>query len=622
MKLHPLLARQLRKIGVDHENEAPTEDQWNALLERVSATYAQADQDRYMLERSLERSSEEMSSLYDELRATSSAEIARQREELSRNLALMQGVQESVADAIVVIDDAGRILTYNQRFLETFEISQAQVASGVAALLNHARSRVRDHRDLERIMEHYVDSNESGADELEMLNGRVFNRYTAPVTTPDGKVQGRVWCFREITEERKLAAHRAVVTERMTSVGQLVASVAHEINNPLAYIAGNVETAIDALSEPPDQGDELGMSRDDLVEALEDARLGVDRIKIIVRDLRALSRVDDETREEVDLRSVIETSLQMANNELRHRARIIRDLQKTPNISANSVRLGQVFLNLLVNAAHAIPDGRASENSVYVGTRTTPDGNARIEIRDTGSGIAPEHIERIYDPFFTTKPVGTGTGLGLSICKGIVDKLGGTIAVESTPDVGTKFVVELPPATRRPSRALGSPSGRPEPGAPSKLGRDAKSILVVDDDAQIRRWFQRILPRHKVTTVASVEAAEDAIMKAQFDVILCDVMMPDRSGLDMHRLIETKRPDLLKRVVFMSGGAFTPALATFLETVPNPCLKKPFRREELERAIEAALESGPPPPRPVSSHAAKVAQEPEQTVSERSFTLT
>jgi signal transduction histidine kinase/FixJ family two-component response regulator len=618
MKLHPLLTRQLRKIGIVEGTLPTSEEQWNTLLERVSATYTQADQDRYMLERSLERSSEEMGSLYDELRITSSAEIARQREELTKNLALMQGVQESVADAIVVIDATGKVLTYNQRFLEMFEISQQQVANGVDALMHHARSRVSNPvDDLDRYAERYADSDACGSDEFEMLNGRIFNRYTAPVTTPDGKVQGRVWCFRDITEERKLAAHRAVVTERMTSVGQLVASVAHEINNPLAYIAGNVETVIDSLSEPPEQADEHSMSRDELVEALDDARIGVDRIKVIVRDLRALSRVDDETREEIDLRSVIETSLQMANNELRHRARIVRDLQKTPNISANSVRLGQVFLNLLVNAAHAIPDGRASENSVYVSTSTTPDGDARIEIRDTGSGIAPEYLERIYDPFFTTKPVGTGTGLGLSICKGIVDKLGGTIDVDSTVGVGTTFVVELPPATRRSIRS--SLSHAPSVH-PNKLGGSAapKSILVVDDDAQIRRWFQRILPRHKVTTVPSVEAAEDAIMTTQFDVILCDVMMPDRTGLDMHRMIEAKRPDLLRRVVFMSGGAFTPALATFLETVPNTCLKKPFRKEELERAIEAALDSGLPPPNQV----VKVAQELVQTVSARSLTLT
>lgn len=586
MKLHPLLVRQLRKtVGPelaraieDREQTslgAPIPEGWRALLERVSAAYAQADQDRYMLERSLERSSEEMSRLYDELHVRSEAAIAKKGEELTRSLALMTSVQEAVADAILVTDVDRRILSYNQRFLDLWRLRRDQMVG--SELFMHLVAQAKDKEATVQLRASWRASSESGSFDIELSDERTFQVYTAPVPTRPGEAAVRVWCFRDVTDERRLAARRAVLTERMTSVGQLVASVAHEINNPLAYIAGNVDTVIEALSGESATDDE------ELLEALEDARIGVDRIKVIVRDLRALSRVDDESRESVDVRTIVEKSLQMANNELRHRARVVRDLKKTPSVNANPVRLGQVVLNLLVNAAHAIPDGRASDNSVTVTTCTTSTGYARIEIRDTGSGISPENLERIFDPFFTTKPVGAGTGLGLSICKGIIEKLGGTITVESAIGSGTRFVVELPPSSAKSAS---------ESGAAIKIEEKKtidRSILVIDDDAQIRRWFQRILPSHQVTTVPSVEAAEDAIMSTSFDVILCDVMMPDRTGLDMYHFIEQKRPDLLDRMIFMSGGAFTPALAGFLETVPNTCMKKPFRKDELEEVISSTI---------------------------------
>jgi signal transduction histidine kinase len=578
--MHPLLERQLRKVGLDSKSP-PSAEGWRALLERVSAAYAQADQDRYIGERALEQTSEEMAELYDELRATSDVEIA-QKTELAKSLALVTAVLESVADGILVMDASGKVLNYNHHFVEIWRIPDDAVQQfgrrddDGKLLLEHCRAwLLRPDEEIARAEEHATAPEALVVDDLELIDGRMLSRYSSPIRTPDGEMRARVWCFRDVTEERRLAARRAVVAERMASVGQLVASVAHEINNPLAYIAGNVDVVLDALER------EEPLEVDGLVDALEDARAGVDRIKVIVRDLRALSRVDDETREPTDLRSVLETALQMASNELRHRARIVRDLRLVPLVNANPVRLTQVFLNLLVNAAHAIPDGRASENQITVRTTTSTTGRPRIEIRDTGCGIAPENLERIYDPFFTTKPVGSGTGLGLSICKGIIDKLGGSIEVQSRLGSGTTFVVELPPSsltTRRESRA---------PGV-VHAATNRRSVLVVDDDAKIRRWCQRILVRHEVTTVPSVEAAEEVLTTRSFDAIVCDVMMPDRTGLDLHQLLQSRHPDLLSRVVFMSGGTFTPVLSAFLETVPNTCLKKPFPKDELERAIELA----------------------------------
>jgi CheY-like chemotaxis protein len=217
-----------------------------------------------------------------------------------------------------------------------------------------------------------------------------------------------------------------------------------------------------------------------------------------------------------------------------------------------------------------------------VKTSTTASGNARIEVHDTGSGMDADTLERIFDPFFTTKPMGAGTGLGLSICRGIIDNLGGSIDVESRLGSGSNFIVELPPSAPAPYL-----SGHTTNHQHTTRG-ERRSILVVDDDPQIRRWIERALYDDDVTSVASVDAAALALETRSFDAILCDVMMPDRTGLDMHGLLQHRHPELLPRIVFMSGGAFTPTLAAFIEKVPNTCLKKPFTRAELERAVESA----------------------------------
>lgn len=512
------------------------------------------------------------------------AEIERENE-LARSLAMTRSVLDAVADAILVVDETGAVASVNRRFIAMWRVPESlkgvtEAGSKAELLIHHAATlTAKPESFLERTRQLSEDKNAVATDEIELADGRTISRYTSPVQSGPGEIRARVWSFRDVTEARGLAARRAVVAERMTSVGQLVGSVAHEINNPLAYIAGNLDVVVDAL------GAGTPMPREEMLEALEDARTGVERIKVIVRDLRTLSRMDDETRESIDVRTVLETALQMAHNELYHRARVVRNLRSVPLVSANSVRLTQVFLNLLMNAAHAIPDGRASENSVTITTSPSPLGGASIEISDTGGGIAPAHLERIFDPFFTTKPVGAGTGLGLTICKGIVEKLGGTIEVESRPGIGTTFTVELPPSTLEPT-ASPRVSTLPAPPPPKR------SVLVIDDDARIRRWFERVLAHHDLIVAPSVEIAEDAIKTGSFDVIFCDVMMPDRTGMDMHEVISSQRPDLLSRVVFMSGGAFTPVLSRFLETVPNLCLRKPFEKEALERAIERVVAAG------------------------------
>ena len=380
----------------------------------------------------------------------------------------------------------------------------------------------------------------------------------------------------DVTEKKRLEA-QLVLSERMASVGTLAAGVAHEINNPLAFILANLDYAVGDLRS--------AAVEPDVLRALREARDGALRVREIVRDLKAFSRADAEARETVDPRRVLQSALGLAQNEIRHRARLEVEMGEVPLVSASEHRLGQVFLNLLINAAQAIPEGSAAVNVVRAVTSAAPDGRAVVEIHDTGSGIAPDVLPRIFDPFFTTKPVGVGTGLGLAICHGIVSGLGGEIRVDSAPGRGSVFRVLLPPA--RPSANPPAPTDDAA-STPARRGR----ILVVDDEALIGRAVSRILsPQHDVVTHTSARAALDELAAGGrgFDLVLCDLMMPDMTGMELHARFREIAPILADRTVFLTGGAFTGSAREFLARVPNARIEKPFEPEALRTLVARML---------------------------------
>ncbi|WP_342377337.1 ATP-binding protein [Myxococcus stipitatus] len=233
---------------------------------------------------------------------------------------------------------------------------------------------------------------------------------------------------------------------RMAAVGQLAAGVGHEINNPLAYIVSNLEHASeesDALARELGEARDAGIRLREVGQALREALHGADRVRRIVRDLKTFSRPDDEMQGPVELGAVLDSAVKIAMGELRPRAKVVRDYGDVTWVEGSEARLAQVFLNLLINAAQALPEGHAEENEVRLVTRAGPEGWVVAEVRDTGTGIAPESLGRIFDPFYTTKPVGVGTGLGLSLCHAYVTAMGGTISVESELGRGSVFRVAL-----------------------------------------------------------------------------------------------------------------------------------------------------------------------------------
>ncbi|HEY3255439.1 MAG TPA: ATP-binding protein, partial [Polyangiaceae bacterium] len=383
--------------------------------------------------------------------------------------------------------------------------------------------------------------------------------------------------LREATELQQRMQRQLILSDRLASVGMLAAGVAHEINNPLAYVVANLDLLAEELEQAVDSS--LGQNLREWRDAVREAREGSDRIRKIVRGLKTLSRADEERRAVLDLRPVLELSINMAFNEIRHRARLVKDYGDTPFIEADDARLGQVFINLIVNAAQAIPEGDSENNEVRIVTSTDALGRAVIDVLDTGPGIPSEALGRVFDPFYTTKPIGVGTGLGLSICHSIVTSLSGEISASNRQGRGARLRVVLPPAKRE----LAAPVTEMVASS-ARQGRAA--VLIVDDERSVLAILGRALVNHDVTAFTSAKEALELIEAGtSFDLILSDLMMPRMSGMEFYDALARERPRAAERMVFMSGGAFTPAARAFLDRVPNERIEKPFNLSKLRELV-------------------------------------
>jgi PAS domain S-box-containing protein len=391
--------------------------------------------------------------------------------------------------------------------------------------------------------------------------------------------------MRDISERREAQA-QLIQTDRMATIGTLAAGVAHELNNPLAYILLNLGLFERELGDLVQDAED----RERIKSRLRTLQEGAERMATIVRDLRSFCRPNSKTLRPVDLRQVLESAINMAMNELKDRARIVRDYSPVPAVVADGARLGQVFLNLLLNAAQAIEDGPArsasepseGDNEVRITLRS--DGERiRVEIADSGHGIAPDILGRIFEPFFTTKPAGIGTGLGLSISQTIVSSMQGELTVKSEPGRGATFAVLLPLTHGVASSEIEVEEETIGDGAPDSTPR----ILVVDDEVALASALKKILERdHEVTAVTAGRAALDLLLDGErFDVVLCDVLMPGLNGIDLYRELERERPELAERIIFMSGASSMPRVAEFFGNIPNERIDKPVDLAHLRSLI-------------------------------------
>ena len=469
--MHGLLQRQISRFL---EGDAMLEG-LAPFLSAVNGAYETADADRLMIERSLEQMSEEL------------AERQRAEAKLERLLSMLGTTLESAADSILALDREARIVRFNRRLVEMWAVPDEILAFwSHAALLQHMLGQIKDPGLFVEKLDYLCRHPEvECSDTFECADGRIIERYSPPQPPGDDDV-GRVLSLRDITARRQAqealqrekdeqqalikrleqAQNQLLQAEKMASIGQLAAGVAHEINNPIGYVNSNLNTlagyveklfrvtdayerAESALAGQTPLADVLALKQDadweylkqDIRDLLRESGEGIGRVKQIVQDLKDFSHVNKVEWQWVDLHKGIDSTLNIVHSELKYNAQIVKAYGDIPEVECMAAQLNQVFMNMLVNASHAIGDGGRGTITIRTGTAGEM---VWVEFSDTGKGIAPENLTRIFDPFFTTKPVGKGTGLGLSLSYGIVNKHQGRIDVESEVGKGTTFRISIP----------------------------------------------------------------------------------------------------------------------------------------------------------------------------------
>ena len=491
------------------------------------------------------------------------------QEALLRSEASLRALIEGLAESIVVHRDGSLV------FVNPCVLTLLGYRSPDALLGKPLRDLIHpDDRDAEQAREATLseDGTSTGNFELRLVrkDGSGVTVEASAQRLVFNDLPSIVFQARDLTAQKNLAAQLMQI-DRMIAMGTLAAGVGHEIKNPLAYVMANLDFV---AAELPTLCNPEGCPQLAEVEAaLREARSGAERVRDVVRDLNTFSRSDSDRREPVALQRVIDSAANMAFAEIRPRARLVKDFAEVPPVLANESRLGQVFLNLLINAAHAIPAGDSAQNEIRVSLRAG-EGMAIATVTDTGMGIPPDVLPKIFDPFFTTKPVGQGTGLGLSICHGIVHAAGGKIEVTSELGKGTTFTLRFPAAVAAPAPVL-----------------SRGKVLIVDDDPLVGAALARSLSReHDVEVVHDGRAALTRIEAGgRYDVIYCDLQMPEMGGLELYAQVARHWPQSLAKLVFLTGGSFTDEARAFLAGIPNLQLEKPFDPQQLRSLTRARV---------------------------------
>jgi PAS domain S-box-containing protein len=476
---------------------------------------------------------------------------------LQRSEELLRSVLESAPDAIVTADANGRVLF------------SSRSPSGESGVGRFAWSTVvaKDQAIVKAAFEAVMMTGESQRYEVRGISGALWSVHAAP-RREGARLAGVTFVASDVSEQRALEAHVAI-TDRMASIGTLTAGIAHEVNNPLTYVLANVDWVARSTIDP------------EAKQRLEAALEGLARIRTVVSDLTMFSHVEVDRKKLLDVHVLIDTAIRMAETETRFRARVVKRYGDAPMILAAEGRLGQVFLNLIVNAAQSLREGEAERNAITITTGSDAAGWLVVEVGDTGIGIAPELIERIFEPFVTTKERGVGTGLGLYICRQVVGSLGGKMSVVSTLGTGTTFRVMLPAATESMERA----ASQAPPRAPAAAGQRLR-VLVADDEPDITAVLSEYLLDHDVKVVESGREAIECLAQGDYDIVFCDLIMGDLTGMDVFEYVCANHPGRESRIVFVTGGPFTARAQRFLSTIPNAVIQKPFTSDDILDAIE------------------------------------
>jgi len=491
----------------------------------------------------------------------------RAQDTLARSEARYRHLVESASDAIVTLDANGRFTTVNHA---------AENISGYRReeLVGQWFAPMLPDDDLPKALGHFQQalSGETGLFETQFYrkDGEVR---TISVTYSTPQKDEEVLCLIRDVTDQKMLQEQLIQSEKMSAIGQLVSGVAHELNNPLAGISAFAQLLLAEKRFPPEQ-------RTAAETIYSEAR----RASRIVQNLLTFARQHKAEKVPTGLNQVLDDTLELRGYELRVRGIDVRREydESLPDTMADAHQLQQVFLNLITNAEQAMEQRDGHHHRLTVRTRRTGD-TMRIEVEDSGDGIPANLIERIFNPFFTTKPTGSGTGLGLSISLGIVREHEGRIWAENVPQGGARFVVELPVIQPRAS-------GEFQTVAQVHRVGDSLRVLVVDDEASVRVSLQRYLAGrgHDVETTASGEDALARLRATLYDAVIVDMRMPDLSGEQLFERLRSNDPAHAERVIFTTGDLVNEQMRRFLDGSGRPCVPKPFEFASFDQALPAA----------------------------------
>ena len=493
----------------------------------------------------------------------------RAQETLARSEARYRHLVESASDAIVTLDANGRFTTVNHA---------AENISGYKReeLVGQWFAPMLPDDDLPKALGHFQ---QALAGETGLFDSQFYRKdgevRTISITYSTPQKDEEVLCLIRDVTDQKMLQEQLIQSEKMSAIGQLVSGVAHELNNPLAGISAFAQLLLAEKKFPPDQ-------RTAAETIYSEAR----RASRIVQNLLTFARQHKAEKVPTTINQVLDDTLELRGYELRVRGIDVRREydDSLADTMADAHQLQQVFLNLITNAEQAMEQRDGHHHRLTVRTRRNGEA-VRIEVEDTGGGIPANLIERIFNPFFTTKPTGSGTGLGLSISLGIVREHEGRIWAENVASSGARFIVELPIIQPRASGEMPATTH-----VQAASGNDSLRVLVVDDEASVRVSLQRYLAGrgHHVETTASGEDALVRLRDAKYDAVIVDMRMPDLSGEQLYERLRSGDPGHAERVIFTTGDLVNEQMKRFLDGTGRPCVPKPFEFASFDQALPAA----------------------------------
>jgi signal transduction histidine kinase/CheY-like chemotaxis protein len=522
-----------------------------------------------------------------------------QLDEEGRLEAEMHGLTDSIDSGVLLLDAAGNIRVASDRLAQIMGLEGRGLfgLGSIDGLIDSLAGRFKHPAEAaERWREYVRRGDEARWDELELVrpSHKVVERFMRPLFNAGGARIGWLEVYRDITGQR-LIQSKLLQTEKMAALGQLVSGIAHELNNPLTSIQGYAQLLVSRRSASDRIADARRISQ-------EAARAGR-----IVKNLLLFSREAKPERRAVNLNEVIERTVALRAYELKIE-NISVDLlfdPALPQALADAAQLQQAVLNLIVNAEQAIQQGRGQggvHGRIRIRTRRLSGDRIGMEISDDGPGIPPEVVSRIFDPFFTTKPVGVGTGLGLSIVYGIVQEHGGEVGVESQPGHGAKLSVELPALSaaaldltkEEPAAAPYAVAVVPVPH-PVRTTRHLGQILVIEDEPTVSQLISDVMSEmgYRADTLPDSREAFDRLKANEYDLIICDLRMPNLDGPGLYRELVRRGSPFQHRLLFVTGDTMSPRSLEFLHSSGVPYLAKPFLVEELKEAVRLALAAAP-----------------------------